>query len=86
MSEDQASCETMLDDKRDTRHLYKYFTSLKKANPIAPTVQLKEKLESAPADQAHLFNKNFQSVFSNGSTLSLYEPNKHSSRYISDFD
>ena len=61
---DQANYETSLANRRNTSHLFKYFKSLRKSNPIPSSVNWGSVTAKTEFEQCHLFNEYFISVFS----------------------
>ncbi|XP_063720030.1 uncharacterized protein LOC134846577 [Symsagittifera roscoffensis] len=61
--EDQAEYETLLADTRSVSRLFKYFSSLRQANPLPKTFRHGDCIAETPRKQSFLFNNYFQSVY-----------------------
>ena len=81
---DQANYETSLANRRNTSHLFKYFKSLRKSNPIPSSVNWGSVTAKTEFEQCHLFNDYFISVFSTDN-VQFIEDRNHEIK-IQDFD
>ena len=54
--EDQAEYETLLADTRSTSRLFKYFSSLRKANPLPKTIRHGDCIAETPGKQSFFFS------------------------------